>query len=65
MQGIREGLHTFSGISNEDVTELVRIGQQMLFDKIKEEPPIERDVIAIPGIASIPYHTPYNRGSMN
>jgi hypothetical protein len=49
--GHPEGLHTFSGTSNEDVTEFVRMGQQMLFDKIKEEPPTERDVIAIPGMA--------------
>ena len=49
--GHPEGLHLFSGTSNEDVTEFVRIGQQMLFDRIKEEAPAERDIIAIPGMA--------------
>lgn len=49
--GHPEGLHTFSGTTNEDVTEFVRIGQQMLFDRIKEELPAERDIIAIPGMA--------------
>ncbi|HHY82595.1 MAG TPA: FAD-dependent oxidoreductase [Clostridiales bacterium] len=49
--GHPEGLHTFSGTTNEDVTEFIRIGQQMLFDRIKDEPPSERDIIAIPGMA--------------
>ena len=49
--GHPEGLHKFAGTNNEDVTEFVRMGQQMLFDKIKDEPPKDRDIITIPGMA--------------
>lgn len=49
--GHPEGLRYFSGTGNEDVTEFVRLGQQMLFDRIKEEPPSERDIVGIPAMA--------------
>ena len=49
--GHPEGLYKFAGTNNEDVTEFVRMGQQMLFDKIKDEPPKDRDIITIPGMA--------------
>jgi len=50
-RGHPEGLHTFSGTTNEEVTEFVRLGQQMLFDRIKEDPPAQRDIMALPGMA--------------
>lgn len=49
--GHPEGLGKFSGTTNEDVTEFVQLGQQILFDKIKDDPPRERDIITIPGMA--------------
>jgi hypothetical protein len=49
--GHPEGMHYFTGISNEDVTEYLMESRKLLFEKIKDEDRRSRDIITLPGMA--------------
>jgi hypothetical protein len=48
--GHPEGLHFFEGISSEERSEYVRLGQSMLFDKIKKDPVNGSCLYTLPGM---------------
>lgn len=49
--GHPEGVRTFEGVTNEDVTEFVLTGRKMLYEKVKSLPPEDQDILALPGMA--------------
>jgi hypothetical protein len=49
-KGHPEGLHLFNGISNEERSEYVRLGQSMLFEKIKKNPVEGSCLYSLPGM---------------
>lgn len=50
-KGHPEGMKYFTGITNEEVSEFIRTGQSLLFERLRALPPGERDVLALPGMA--------------
>ena len=46
-----EGVRTFTGVTNEDVTEFILTGRRMLFDRVKQLPESEQDILTLPGMA--------------
>jgi hypothetical protein len=52
-KGHPEGLHTFVGIKNEERSEFIRLGQNLLFEKVKIKAKNEACLFALPGMAQL------------
>jgi len=50
-EGHPEGMHYFTGVTNEEVTEFLLEGRKIIFDKIKDEPRKSRDIVTLPTMA--------------
>lgn len=50
-KGHPEGMRTFTGTTNEDVTEFILTGRKLLYQKIKQLPVEEQEILALPGMA--------------
>lgn len=50
-KGQPDNVPAMTGTTNEDVTAFIRIGQQMMFEKIKKDDPQSRDILTLPGMA--------------
>lgn len=52
-QGHPEGMKMFRGDTADEITEFVLTGRKMLFEKIKNEPKEDREILTLPGMPQL------------